>query len=307
MPLPEFTHLRELRVSNQVLSSLAPLLHRLPILELLEIVCIIDDEPPRVTRVGAPLRAGLRPSMNGVPPPVFNLKTLRLSQCQLTLAECRWLFSSSNAIDYAQLQEIHEYSIALGEVIGSSVSRLHIKGMMDVPQRGDPHLSQSLSLYTNLKALQISGKDWPWTQLLGSITSSLHAISISYSAPGTQALVSSLSDHAWQKDLETVTVYHWANVDYFYGIQQADVDAAKESLEVACGKRGIPLIWIKEGESRTVIGYVYIQIHFQCSFLTERTFGVGVSQRLIWLHSADVACTTGYESLLLKQVMSPRL
>lgn len=247
MQLPVFPALKCLRVSNQILRYLAPLLFRLPALEKLDVLYIDDEELPCAIMVGAPLPDGLGP-LEGIPPPSFKLKTLHLSQTQLMAAQWRWLLETSTAIEYAQLQEIYESSPALSSVIGPHVKNLHIKGMMDAPQEGSPEMSQTIGLYTALSTLQVSGRNWPWSQLLRDINSPLETLAISYSKQGMEAVGRFLLDRSWQKQLQNVVVRHWVDTDHFYSIKASDAQAQRAMLAQACKARGISLTWIREGE-----------------------------------------------------------
>ncbi|KDQ16006.1 hypothetical protein BOTBODRAFT_186728 [Botryobasidium botryosum FD-172 SS1] len=248
-PFPVFESLRELSVTDQLLHELAPLLQYLPNLESLNILCIIDPEQPRAVKTGTPLHDNLGAALKDIPPPRFSLKKLHLSQCEIPLSQWRWLLSSCTSIQHAQLQELKRGAVHLADVIGPAVRSLRLEGAMDHPQKGDQELANTLPAYINLTSLQINGGDWPWAQLLSDIKASLESFTISYSSAGVDNVTRVLSDSDWQPSLRCVEVYHWANVDYFYGVKASDVKDARAKMEHACARRSVKLCWITEGRA----------------------------------------------------------
>ncbi|KAJ3557913.1 hypothetical protein NM688_g1214 [Phlebia brevispora] len=230
--LPIFTELKELTVSDQIFRRLIPLLCRLPSLEALYISWLLGVDGHE-GRPGAPLPNGLGASVAEAPPP-FHLKTICLKQCRLSALQWKWLLGSSMSIEYARLQQVDDNSIEIGKIIGTRVKHLHFKGFADASEMGSQELADSVSLYTVLTTLHISGQMWPWTELLKNIQSSLDALHISYSNLGIQAVVHALSSGLWQKSLQSVVIHHWANSDWFYGIETAEVRDNRKSLEKAC-------------------------------------------------------------------------
>ncbi|KAJ7239312.1 hypothetical protein C8J57DRAFT_1565250 [Mycena rebaudengoi] len=104
--------------------------------------------------------------------------------------------------------------------IGPLVVHLFIKGMADIPQQ---------DIYEGL-------------------VSSLECFAISYSKKACDHLAQHLAQHDWQPKLGQVSVYHWADCDYYYGVRQSDVSSAKATLEQLYNERNIPFAWISEGE-----------------------------------------------------------
>ncbi|GBE80231.1 hypothetical protein SCP_0214410 [Sparassis crispa] len=49
-----------------------------------------------------------------------------------------------------------------------------------------------------------------------------------------------------------ITIYHWFDTDYFYGVEQADVKADRAVLEDAYSARQVALRWVTEGNAREV-------------------------------------------------------
>ncbi|KAJ6632577.1 hypothetical protein B0H10DRAFT_2427214 [Mycena sp. CBHHK59/15] len=251
-PLPIFENLQVLAVSDQVFMDLAPLLHRLPNLRILDAICFTAPERYGVRRADAPRERGTIPD---IPPPTFQLDSLYISQCtDLSYSQWKWLLSTSTSIKHAQVQEIRYGAEALAEVIGTSVQSLHLKGMVDAPQVGDEDMVRALPAFVNLTSLQVSGEHWFWDQLYENIRSSLESFTISYSIPSTDKLAMMLNDMEWQPTLKSVTVNHWADTDVFYGVRAMDVRNARDKLEAACTGRSIPLRWIVHGNSNSGIG-----------------------------------------------------
>lgn len=243
--LPMFDSLYQLELANETLPCFAPLLSRLPGLQILRFLAVeASVNPPGVTPFGA-LPEG--DPLDEFAPPMFKLRELRLSQCSLSFAQYEWLLASSTSIQFAELQELSNSAAGLISIIGASIKSLHLKGMRDVPQRGDEDLAQAVSCFTALTSLRVSGSDWPWTNLLADIRSSLTSITISYSASGCERLGQALLDHSWLRTLRSVTVDHWAGTDRFYGIKLADVNRARRSMESVCAKRGVLFIWTTDG------------------------------------------------------------
>lgn len=211
--LPDLPNLRELRLVDQGLSVLAPLLGHLPNLEVLAIFNLVDS--------GLYTDNTYPPLDTAISVPTFHLRDLRLAQCNLTLAGRNWILSKSRNMDL---------------------------GAVDNPQTRSDELAGLVPRFEKLTSLRISGSEWPWDSLLRNISTSLKSIAISYSKPGTTHLASRLNDASWLPKLETVKVYHWADADRFYGVKAEDITNGRRRLKAACAGRRVDFVWITEGE-----------------------------------------------------------
>ncbi|KAL0580476.1 hypothetical protein V5O48_001546 [Marasmius crinis-equi] len=228
--MPVFHSLQRLRVTSQYLDLLAPLLRHLPNLTRLNIVYLIGDSSRRALE------------MRHVAPPTFRLKTLHLSQAELTLNQYQWLLASSaHSLEYLELQELSRSADLLGRIIGRAVSTLHVKSPADNPRTGDPDLVDALPHYPKLKSLRVSGFGWQWQKLFWNIAADLRSLAVTYSSDAAEILVVALSDPRWQPGLRTITAFHYGGGS---GETGRNSDAR---LEYLCSKRSIKLYRIAGG------------------------------------------------------------
>ncbi|KAG7093733.1 hypothetical protein E1B28_007384 [Marasmius oreades] len=228
--LPVFQSLQWLRVTSQYLDLLAPLLPHLPNLTRLNIIYLIADS----SRPGREMRR--------IAPPTFRLKTLQLSQAELTLSQYQWLLaSSSHSLEYLELQQLSRSADLLGRTIGRAVSSLHVKGPADSPRKGDPDLVDALPHFPKLKSLRVSGYGWQWQKLFYNIAADLRSLAVTYSRDAAEILVVALANPKWQPGLRTVTAFHYAGGGNEVG---RSLDA---QLEYACSKRAINLFRVPGG------------------------------------------------------------
>ncbi|KAL6307081.1 hypothetical protein BKA93DRAFT_770458 [Sparassis latifolia] len=158
--LPDFSSLHEMSFSNGAVSDYAPLLTHLPNLEKLDSVGL-NIHPPNVELIFQ------------TPSPTFNLQHLRLCQCSLSPEESKWLLGSSRNIACAELLELGSdafttrrtvavsfasvpWPIPVVKAICDTVRSLHIKGMLDASQQGDPRFVTEIRRFVRLKALKPS-------------------------------------------------------------------------------------------------------------------------------------------------------
>ncbi|KAL6307077.1 hypothetical protein BKA93DRAFT_747824 [Sparassis latifolia] len=85
--------------------------------------------------------------------------------------------------------------------------------------------------YRDQPLSNVSGRDWPWESMLRAIAAPLESFTLSYSTLGLTYVSTILRDHTWMPGLLDITVYHWVDTDYFYGVEQADVKADRAVLE----------------------------------------------------------------------------
>ncbi|KAF9266996.1 hypothetical protein L218DRAFT_996519 [Marasmius fiardii PR-910] len=228
--LPVFQSLQWLRVTSQYFDLLAPLLPQLPNLTRLNIVYLIGDS----SRPGREMRR--------ITPPTFRLKTLQLSQAELTLHQYQWLLgSSSHSLEFLELQQLSRSADLLGRTIGRAVSSLHVKGPADSPRRGDPDLVDALPHFPKLKSLRVSGYGWQWQKLFYNIPADLRSLAVTYSREAAEILVVALANPKWQPGLRTVTAFNGTGGGHEVG------RSLDTQLEYICSKRAIKLFRVANG------------------------------------------------------------
>ncbi|KAL0064394.1 hypothetical protein AAF712_008694 [Marasmius tenuissimus] len=232
--IPVFQSLQWLRVTSQYLDLLAPLLPHLPNLIRLNLVYLIGDSS----------RRGIE--MKRIAPPTFRLKTLQLSQAELSLAQFQWLLaSSSHSLENLELQELSRSADFLGRTIGRAVIALHLKGPADHPRRGDPDLVDALPHFPQLKSLRISGFGWQWQKLFCNIAADLRSLAVTYSSEAAEILVVALANPRWQTGLRTITVFHHGGGP---NEVRRNLDAQLEHL---CSKRSVKFSQVPGGGANT--------------------------------------------------------
>ncbi|KAL6301348.1 hypothetical protein BKA93DRAFT_828316 [Sparassis latifolia] len=234
---PPLLSLRELSVGHVYFRDLIPVLIRAPSLEKLDITsltnfCRYPDNHANPIDY-APLSNWV--ALAHPVTPTFSLHHLHLCSTRLHPDQIPWLLAYSRNVALIELEGYTGDILgALATSTGSAVRSLKLTGRHRLEDPVD--FAQHISLFTGLKALQLSRQDVAMHALLPAIRSPLESLGVYYSAITIANATVALCDRTCLPGLKTVAVYCDATF-------QRLIEAQRRPLEDVCSARDVECIW----------------------------------------------------------------
>ncbi|KAG1818550.1 uncharacterized protein BJ212DRAFT_1346187 [Suillus subaureus] len=230
MSLPEYPYLRGLKVSEQNLHLLAPLLSRLCNLESFEMFQGRDGDD----------------LLEHFPPPRFKLSTLSISYTELSPGLCKWLESSSQSIECLVVEGISASLGHLAKVIGGFVKKVHVKTVGFYTINSDLETISSLSGFAGLRRLRVDGQMINKECLL-NLQLSLETLTFSEDFASMRTVLALLRTN-WQPSLQSLDVYRMTMSIYYSEEWIAATAEYRGELHSVCAARGLQLNWLSPEE-----------------------------------------------------------
>ncbi|KAG2144212.1 hypothetical protein DEU56DRAFT_790755 [Suillus clintonianus] len=226
MSYPRYPFLTYLKVSEQNLKFLAPLLPHLCNLKSFEMLQSCGDSD----------------MLNDCfEPPSFKLSKLSISRTKLSPGLCKWLFaSSSESVESLKVEEVGSNLQHLIEVMGGSVRELHIKSMFHYETKSDPESIKVISGLAGLRRLRIDGWDFKTEHLL-NLQSSLETFAFSPYVARVREL-RTLLQSGWQPSLQSLDLHlgPFSSLES-WGVLERASRQWQDELTQTCAARGIQL------------------------------------------------------------------